>query len=330
MKKRFTLAVLAAMFCLVSNAGGYSIESLVGTYVATSTSGWECISTSSKWTKFSTWYDVTITKNESGTVTIENLLGLNQTLEATLDVNTKTLSIAPQTYNTWYTLADSADVTKSIIGTIDNNGDIKFTNFNAWYQGDTYFAYGAEVTLAKNKPGTVEWTVDGTLTYTNGSTGEAYHTATTTLSKYNGATKYDYVLKFDGANASPAELKIKVYNDGDSVVVTNGQQTPGYDGGYFYYTYDNGYCIYLEGNTEASYLKGDKDGGTLSMQCYDYTSAEDEEGITGKLVFTWGTSGIKKIAADKADAPVYDLMGRKVTSLKTGLYIQNGKKFVVK
>ena len=330
MKKRFTLAALAAACCLVSNAGGYSIESLVGTYVATSTSGWECISTYGQWTKFSTWYDVTISKNESGTVSITNLLGLNQTLEATLDVNTKTLSIAPQTYYWYYTLADSTDVTKSIIGTIDNNGDIKFTNFNAWYQGDTYFTDGAEVTLAKNKPGTVEWAVDGTLTYTNGSTGEAYHTATTTLSKYNGATKCDYTLTFDGTEAAPTELKIKVFKDGDSIVVTNGYQTPGYDGGYFYYTYDDGYCIWLEGNTEASYLKGDKDGGTLSMQCYDYTSAEDEEGITGKLVFTWGTSGIKKIAADKTNAPIYDLMGRKVTTLKSGLYIQNGKKFVVK
>ncbi len=329
MKKRFTLAALAAACCLVSNAGGYSVESLVGSYTA-SASGWEAVTDYTEWKALSTGHEVTIEKVDDKTVTISNLLGFNQSLTATLDVNTKTVTIEPQTYYKWYTFADSTDVAKGVVGTIDNSGAVKFTNFNAWYNGYKYFYTGAEVTLVKNQLGTLEWTVDGTLTYTNDETGEAYHTATTKLSKYTGATRYDYVLAFDGADASPADVKIKVYDDGDSIVVTNGYQTPGYDGGYFYYTYDDGYCIWLEGNTEASYLKGDKDGGTLSMQCYDYTSAEDEEGTTGKLIFTWGTSGIKKIAADKANAPIYDLMGRKVSAPKAGLYIQNGKKFVVK
>ncbi len=329
MKKRFTLAALAAACCLVSNAAVSSADDLVGSYTA-SASGWECVTEYGQWTALSTGHGVTITKNESGTVNIDNLLGFSQTLEATVDVDAKTVTIAPQTYYTWYTFADSADVTKSVVGTIDDNGVIKFTNFNIWYGKYTYFYTGAEVTLVKDLPGTLEWTVDGTLTYTNDSTGEAYHTAPTTLSKYAGATRYDYVLAFDGANASPADVKIKVYDDGDSIAVANGSQTAGYNGGYFYYTYGDDNYIWLEGGAEGSYFKGDKSGGTLSLLCYDYATSTATDYTSGKLVFTWGTSGINKIAADKANAPVYDLMGRKVSAPKAGLYIQNGKKFVVK
>ncbi len=333
MKKRFTLAALAVACCLVSNAAVSSADDLVGSYTA-SASGWECVTEYGQWTALSTGHGVTITKNESGTVNIDNLLGFSQTLEATVDVDAKTVTIAPQTYYTWYTFADSADVTKSVVGTIDDNGDIKFTNFNAWYSGYTYFYTGAEVTLVKDQPGTEEWTVTGTLTYTDDSKdGEAYHTATTTLTKYTGSTKYDYSLKFDGANASPADVKIKVYNDGDSIAVANGSQTPGYNGGYFYSTYDDDYCIWLEGGAEGSSFKGDQTGGTLSLLCYDYATSTATDYTSGKLIFTWGTSGIKAVSTSKAgdaNAPVYDLMGRKVNTLKPGLYIQNGKKFVVK
>ena len=327
MKKRFTLAALAAACCLVSNAGGYSVESLVGSYTA-SASGWEYFT--GEWTALSTGHEVTIEKVDDKTVTISNLLGFNQSLTATLDVNTKTVTIESQTYYKWYTFADSTAVAKGVVGTIDNSGAVKFTNFNAWYNGYKYFYTGAEVTLVKNQLGTLEWTVDGTLTYTNDETGEAYHTATTKLSKYTGATRYDYVLAFDGADASPADVKIKVYDDGDSIAVANGTQTAGYNGGYFYSTYGDSYCIYLEGGAEGTYFKGDQTGGTLSLLYYDYATSTSETYTTGKLIFTWGTSGIKKIAADKANAPIYDLMGRKVSTPKAGLYIQNGKKFVVK
>lgn len=334
MKKRFTLAALAAACCLVSNAAVTSIDDVVGSYTAEA-SGWEGISDYTQWTAFSTGHDVKITKNESGTVNISNLLGFSQTLEATVDVEAKTVTIAPQKYYWYYTLADSTDVTKSVVGTIADNGDIKFTNFNVWYSGYTYFYTGAEVTLVKDLPGTEEWTVTGTLTYTDDSKeGTAYHTATTTLTKYTGATKYDYSLKFDGAEASPADLKIKVYNDGDSVAVANGSQTAGYNGGYFYSAYDGDYCIWLEGGAEGTSFKGTKDAGSLTLLCYDYATSTSSSYTTGKLNFVWDASaGVKSIGASKADdanAPVYDLMGRRVLAPTTGVYIKNGKKFVVK
>ena len=56
-------------------------------------------------------------------------------------------------------------------------------------------------------------------------------------------------------------------------------------------------------------------------------------GISGAY-FSWGTSdGISSVvAADKAQSgAIYDLTGRKVSDTsKAGIYIKNGKKFIVK
>lgn len=332
MKRRFTLTLLAAICCLVSKAAVSSVDDIVGYYTAT-TDGWEGITDYSQWTAFSTGHDVTIAKNESGTLTITNLLGLKQTLEASVDVEAKTVTIAPQKYYWYYTLADSADVKKSIVGTIDDEGNIKFTNFNAWYGNNTYFYTGAEVTLTKQVI-TEEWTVKGTLTYTEKEKAEAYHTATTTLTKYAGTKAFDYGLKFDGENASPADVKIKVYNDGDSIAVANGTQTAGYNGGYFYYTYGSDYSIWLEGGAEGTSFIGDQTGGTLTLLVYDYATKDAAESTNGTLKFVWGNgTGVEKYSLDKADdvdAPVYDLTGRKASNPAGGIYIKNGKKFVVK
>jgi hypothetical protein len=64
-----------------------------------------------------------------------------------------------------------------------------------------------------------------------------------------------------------------------------------------------------------------------------YALAAVEEDITDA---TWApfeeiTSGIKNVANAAADNAVYTLSGVRVTSAaKPGLYIRNGKKFVVK
>ena len=53
----------------------------------------------------------------------------------------------------------------------------------------------------------------------------------------------------------------------------------------------------------------------------------------GKIEFTWGAlDAISTVKADKDDenAPTFDIMGRKVTDTTVpGIYIKNGKKFVV-
>ena len=50
-----------------------------------------------------------------------------------------------------------------------------------------------------------------------------------------------------------------------------------------------------------------------------------------KLVFDGGVTGIENVMGEAADAnaPIYDLTGRRVMkAVKGGLYIQNGKKFI--
>ncbi len=51
------------------------------------------------------------------------------------------------------------------------------------------------------------------------------------------------------------------------------------------------------------------------------------------LLFDFGgeTTGVDAVEVEKANAPIYDLSGRRVLStMKGGIYIQNGKKFIVK
>lgn len=50
-----------------------------------------------------------------------------------------------------------------------------------------------------------------------------------------------------------------------------------------------------------------------------------------RLVLDETVTGINGVATEKVDAPVYDLSGRRVlNTVKGGIYIQNGKKFIVK
>jgi hypothetical protein len=51
------------------------------------------------------------------------------------------------------------------------------------------------------------------------------------------------------------------------------------------------------------------------------------------LRFNFGgeTTVIDAVEVENANAPIYDLSGRRVlTTVKGGVYIQNGKKFIVK
>lgn len=88
------------------------------------------------------------------------------------------------------------------------------------------------------------------------------------------------------------------------------------------------------------YLLGEQNGqtafypwtnGTLDMNTA-YLKYKDADAV----LLSFGNSdstGIETITsnADNANAPVYDLTGRRVTdTLKNGLYIRNGKKFIVK
>ncbi|MCQ2288193.1 MAG: hypothetical protein MJZ74_03765 [Muribaculaceae bacterium] len=59
-----------------------------------------------------------------------------------------------------------------------------------------------------------------------------------------------------------------------------------------------------------------------------YYESEEDEPIV--IVIDDKRTGIDGIAAGKKDGAIYDLMGRKVLNPTQGIYIQNGKKFIVK
>ena len=68
-------------------------------------------------------------------------------------------------------------------------------------------------------------------------------------------------------------------------------------------------------------LKAIKEVGRFSIEQKNKLQEEEADTIRG----------IETISAGTLDAPVYDLMGNKVKVLTKGrVYIQNGKKFVVK
>jgi hypothetical protein len=329
--KRFTFALVAAFCCLMGHAAISSVDDLVGIYSVKAT-GTEKITNYTKATDMSAKvYDVEITKNEDGTITIYNLLNFGSLLIGTVNLDEKTITVAPG-YVSWATFASITDSagTASVVADFTDNGKISFYNFAGWYYETNYISEGAEVVLTKTSI-TKEWTVEGGIALSD-STGTAYHSGRTTLTKYNGSDDYDYALKLDYAYASPLNIQFKVSDEG-YITIANGSQTPGYSGAYFYYIYENNYYAWLDTTTGYATFSGTKDGGEMYIYCYDYDN-NASLAHQGYLSFLWGTlDGIataKTAKADNANAPIYDLSGRRVVNPTAGVYIQNGKKFVVK
>ncbi len=329
--KRFTLVMMAALCCLMSRAGGLTVDDLVGVYSVKAT-GSEYITDYSTATDMSTKsYSVEITRNDDGTMTINNLLGFGSQLTGTLNSEDLTITVAPGTVATYYTFASSTSATQSVVAEISGSDDsrkISFYDFDAWYSGYGYMGSGAEVVLTKTNI-SLEWSVEGTLTYNDDDKKADYHVARTTLSKYSGADDYDYILKFDYEYANPAEMKFKVAENGQ-ISYANGFYSKE-TGTYYYYTYADNYCMFVY-NGEYATLSGDKDGGEIYIWGEEYSATDFVR--SGYISFMWGTKdGISSVAADDsfdASAPVYDLSGRKISKPSTGIYIQDGKKFFVK
>ncbi len=326
--KRFTLALFTAVCCLAGHASVSIVDDLTGIYSVTAT-GTEKITNYKKDTDMSTkTYSVEISKNDDGTVAISNLLGFGSTLTGTVDLTTKTITIAPG-YVSWTTFASSAtsDGSGSVTAEFTDEGVITVHDFAGWYYATNYISDGATVTLTKSSI-TKEWTVEGQVAYSDAAGDSAYYVGRTTLSKYSGTDDYDYILKCD-EGGSPTELQFKVADGQISIV--NGYQTAGYAGAYFYYIYPNNYCVWLDTSDGYATFAGDKDSGELYIYCYEYSSSGLEH--EGYMSFLWGTyDGIEAPAAvrSSADAPVYDLSGRRVSKPTKGIYICNGKKFFVK
>ena len=157
-----------------------------------------------------------------------------------------------------------------------------------------------------------------------------------TLVKYAAVDAADlgflYELKIPGT--WPGNVQFNV-DENDAVVITNGYQPSGYE----YQVMD---CYYFWSYTDQitfdpydSFFDGaDATGGSVYVSAYYYPDYNDTETYSyGKIEFCWGAlDSIDTVKADKDDenAPTFDIMGRKVTDTTApGIYIKNGKKFVV-
>lgn len=81
--------------------------------------------------------DINITKNEDGTYNIKGFYGDNNAITATYDKDKKTLTINPvSNFRNKYTLADFSSPETPIVGYMDDDQNILFTNFTLW-DGET-------------------------------------------------------------------------------------------------------------------------------------------------------------------------------------------------
>lgn len=332
MIKKFTLILVAVVCCLSSRAAVTSVDDLLGSYVATAGTNGQHYFSGTDWEYMPTGHVATITKgNTNDSIYIDNLLGFGSTIAAAVDLEAKTVTASPVSgFESYYTLAGTTSATSDIVGKINDDGSLSFDDFTVWY-GEWVYMYYASVSIAKFT--STSGSVTGTISYygTDDATGDPVHTAQTTLTKYLYGESVYYGLKMDGAYASPEELIFTVAED--TITVRNGYPTYGYDGSYLYHCYDDVYYTWFDtsaGKTSFPSTNSEK-AGTLSIYHYDYDS-NDSETAKGIMTFTWGAStGLSSVKADEAakNAPVYDLMGRKVSAAKAhGVYIQGGKKFV--
>lgn len=329
--RKFTLTLLAALSGLFANAQVSSVDDLVGIYSVTGT-GTESVTNYYAKTNISeSNYNVEISKNEDGTVGIKNFFDLGYTLTGTVDLDAKTITIAPGQVEAYMTFGSATDASGSVVATYDDDATITIASFGAWYSTWNYVSDDASFTLTKEKI-TKDWSVTGHLVFYNDETGEKnnpYLTQEATLSKYTGAD-YDYILDFGVAGANPTSMQFTVADDGEMTITNVTAWNNTY---YFYDVNESCKCFGLYTADGYSNLSGDEKGGEFYAWCYGYSDYSTLIG-SGVAYFSWGTSdGISSVvAADKAQSgAIYDLTGRKVSDTsKAGIYIKNGKKFIVK
>lgn len=131
-----------------NSSGTVSIDDLVGEWNEHSYGSCEYL-----------WYDdafdwntntVNITKVDDNTIKIANFFYSDDVLTATVDMDAKTISIAPgQTFLTYYTFATENDSNTPVIGYINDDAtSISMSGWSLWWSGYTYVE-DAVTTLTK-------------------------------------------------------------------------------------------------------------------------------------------------------------------------------------
>ena len=353
--KKFTLLVAAALSVFAANAIE-SVDELVGSYKVSQTGSYG--TTADNWSDYTEAFKTTIAKSGDNTITIKNFANTGATFSGTVDITAGTITVAA-TAASYYTYCGApdefgtdgygkglADVTKPIVGTINSDGTLTFYYVVSYKYGEEELIY-----MIQTDTYTVavipEWTANGHYAYyLHNESDEQYDSRENysseisfggegTLSKYSDDDAkelgYQYELEILGSY-------IKFNVDGDIVMLA---ENPFYDsyemnGDYFYYL-DGSYADKYYFNPEdigCMFTSDGSTGGMLWGYCEHMPNYNDESNYTeGILEFAWGAlDAISTVKADKDDenAPTFDIMGRKVTDTTApGIYIKNGKKFVV-
>ena len=67
-----------------------------------------------------------------------------------------------------------------------------------------------------------------------------------------------------------------------------------------------------------------------SLQFKSFGSYPDEQGIMPYLYVKADNSGIAIVTSEKQNTPLYNIAGQRISKATKGIYIQNGKKYIVK
>ena len=140
-------------------------------------------------------------------------------------------------------------------------------------------------------------------------------------------------VMFDTSTPNPTTSNVKIYNfDGISGVLTQNTNVNLKIGGTF-----SELTNLNKNNYRALYANGSFDSttGVTPFQMYIYVEGKGSLGSKVTSIsfdFNDEATGIKELRLTNDNSPVYDLNGRMVNekNLKSGLYIKNGRKVVIK
>ncbi len=82
--------------------------------------------------------EVTISKNDNGTIKISNFYDWGEDFTASVDLSAKTITIQSTDWYGGYVFANISASTAAVVGTIADDGTITFKDFTAWY-GEYYY-----------------------------------------------------------------------------------------------------------------------------------------------------------------------------------------------
>lgn len=323
--KKFLLSILSLVAC--SSAMAITTDDLAGYYTETCSLKGDDYYVKTLTNKTDT---VTVTKIDDTTVLFNGLFGSGEDIKGIFDADAKTITIAPQTIASYYTLAGESSTT-ALVATIAEDGSISISGAQYWYYSDSYASEGTSK-LVKYASNDIkkEWTVDDAkieFIYTNDSTkvDSTLYKATVSITKYSGGT-YPYVVdKFDGYQT------LKFYEDADGYICTNGYTYEGYAYEYFYYSqwggnYDD--CIgFYSKYSEIEEATAEK--GSIVMAGYYYPNETDSYWFN--CYITWGqSSAIETVKSDSKTSVSYRLDGTRAADNAKGLIIRDGKKLFIK